>query len=103
MLMVDQLDSSLALKILPPESKLKRSTRTIVEKNNDAIIIVQEGVITFVNSKMSEITGLSLQETLGKPVTAIFSPKYRSVVAEIYRKRMQGEPAPDKYEAEIIS
>jgi PAS domain S-box-containing protein len=76
---------------------------TIVEKNNDAIIIVQEGVITFVNSKMSEITGLSLQETLGKPVTAIFSTKYRSVVAEIYRKRIQGEPAPDKYEAEIIS
>jgi PAS domain S-box-containing protein len=52
---------------------------------------------------MSEITGLSLQETLGKPVTAIFSPKYHSMVAEISRKRIQGEPVPDKYEAEIIS
>jgi PAS domain S-box-containing protein len=76
---------------------------TIVEKSNDAIIIVQDNIIKFVNSKMVEVTGFPLGETVGKPMTEILSPKYRSIILDRHIRRIRGDSIPDKYEAEIIS
>jgi PAS domain S-box-containing protein len=76
---------------------------TIVEKSNDAIVIIQDNIIKFVNSKMVEVTGLPLGEAVGKPMTEILSPKYRSMIVERHARRITGESVPDKYEAEIIS
>ena len=76
---------------------------TIVEKSNDAIIIIQDNLIRFVNSKMVEVTGLTFEESIGRPMTDILSPKYRSIIVDRHNRRIRGESPPDKYEAEIIS
>jgi PAS domain S-box-containing protein len=76
---------------------------TIVEKSNDAIITIQDNMIKYVNSKMAELTGMSLNEVLGKPMTEFISPKYRLVIADRYRRRTIGELVADKYDAEIVA
>jgi len=60
-------------------------------------------VIKFVNSKMLEVTGLTAEESIGRPMVDILSPKYRSIIVDRHNRRVRGESLPDKYEAEIIS
>lgn len=82
------------------ESEEKYST--LVEKGNDGIIIVQDGLLKFVNSKMAEMSGYSIEEVLEKPFIEYISPEFKEVVALIYKKRMSGEDVPDRYEAELL-
>jgi len=83
------------------ESEEKYST--IVEKGNDGIVILQDGVFRFVNRKMMEMLGYSKEELIGQPFTGFISPRYRELVAERYRKRLKGEWVMDRYEIEAIS
>jgi len=87
------------------EEALRRSEEkysTLVERGNDGIIIVQDSLLTFVNSKMIEMTGFSLEEALGKSFVDFVSPEYRELVVDRYRKRISGEEVPSKYEVEIL-
>jgi two-component system NtrC family sensor kinase len=74
-----------------------------VEQGNDGIIIIQDGLLRFANSKMVEITGFSLEETLGKPFANFVSLGDRRLVADRYRRRIAGEAVPSKYEIKILS
>lgn len=76
---------------------------TIVEKGNDGIVIVQEGKLTFANLKMAEITGIDVNESLGKPFTDFISPQHRELVIEKYNDRLAGKELSNKYEIELIS
>lgn len=75
----------------------------LVERSNDAIIIIQNGMLKFVNSRMVEMTGVSLEEALGKPFVDFVAPDYRETAINAYKKRMSGEGAPGSYEIEIIA
>jgi len=92
-------------RILADEKLIQSEERysTIVEKSNDAIIIVQGGVVKFMNTKMSEMTGLAPAEGVGRPFADFLSPACRSLVTDINRRRMLGESAPTSYEAEVLS
>jgi PAS domain S-box-containing protein len=76
---------------------------TLVEGGNDGIIIIQDGLVKFANSKMVEMTGFSLDEATGKPFLEFVSPEYRSTVMQSYQKRTSGEEAPNNYEIEILA
>ncbi|HEY9246573.1 MAG TPA: PAS domain S-box protein, partial [Candidatus Methanoperedens sp.] len=76
---------------------------TIVEKGNDGIVIVQDGRLKFANSKMTQITGLDIQDAIGKPFIDFISPDFREFVLSRYEKRMAGENVPNKSEIEIIA
>ncbi|HEX7456246.1 MAG TPA: PAS domain S-box protein [Candidatus Nanoarchaeia archaeon] len=76
---------------------------TLVEKGNDGIIIIQDGILKFVNQKSSEITGFSVKEAMGRPFIGFVSPEYRGLVMERYKKRLNGEKVPGKYEIEILA
>jgi PAS domain S-box-containing protein len=76
---------------------------TLVEKGNDGIIIIQDGILKFVNQKIVKITGYSREGALNKPFINFVSPKYRKVVLRRYKKRLRGERVPNKYEIEILS
>ncbi|MGP8079265.1 MAG: PAS domain S-box protein, partial [Dehalococcoidales bacterium] len=93
----------ISTKDITARKRAEETYSTIVEKSNDAIIIVQDNIIKFVNSKMIEMTGFPSSEAVGKPMTEILSPKYRSVILDRHIRRIRGESLPDKYEAEIIS
>ncbi len=74
----------------------------LVEKGNDGIIIIQDGILKFANKKASEFTGFSIRDVVGKPFIDFVSPQHRRLVMERYRKRLNGERVPEKYEIEIL-
>lgn len=77
---------------------------TIVEKGNDGIYIVQNGVIKYANSKMAEIAEYSLEELIGKFSFDFITEEYRDLVIERHNKRINGNrTVPLKYEVDIIS
>ncbi|HMB45408.1 MAG TPA: PAS domain S-box protein [Candidatus Methanoperedens sp.] len=76
---------------------------TLVEKGNDGIVIIQDGNLKFVNSKIVQITGFTIEEGLGKPFVDFISEKFKETVIEIYRQRISGEVPKKNYEIEIIS
>ena len=88
------------------EEALKESEAkyaTIVEKGNDGICIVQDGVMTFANAVLREMLGIpAVAENYGL-IIEIVSPEYRKLVMERYRKRMSGEEVPSKYELAILT
>ena len=83
------------------ESELKYST--IVEKGNDGIVIVQDGLIKFVNEWILKTTGFTAEEVIGKRYFNFISPSFRKLAAERYEKRMAGEKVPERYELELLS
>jgi PAS domain S-box-containing protein len=83
------------------ESEEKYST--IVERGNDGIIIIQDGLLKFVNTPLTIITGLTPEETIGKQFLDLVSPTYREMVSDRYKKRISGEEPPNRYEIEILS
>jgi len=88
------------------EEALKESEKkysTLVEKGNDGICIVQDKELKFVNTKMTELTGFSIDEALGKQFIDFVAPEYRELVLDRYRRRMSGESILSRYEIEILA
>ncbi len=86
--------------------KLKESEKkysTLVEQGNDGIVIIQDNLIKFANSKILGLTGFSLEEALGKPFIEFISPEYVQMVMGRYKRRIAGEKVPNQYEIELIS
>lgn len=76
---------------------LKRSEemyRSVVERANDGICILQDGIVKFVNTRLARYRGESVELMLGNPFTGYIDPDELSKVAEYYRRRMAGELAP---------
>jgi PAS domain S-box-containing protein len=87
------------------QESLKKSEEkysTIVEKGNDGIVIIQDGLVKFANSKMIDLTGYSLENTLGKPFLEFVSAECRKFVAQRYQKRLQGDEVSNKYEISLL-
>jgi len=88
------------------EEALKQSETkysNLINKSNDGIIVIQDGLIKFANSKMLEMAGFSMNEILGKPFLNFVVSEWQELVADRYKKRMSGEKMPDNYEIEILS
>ena len=76
---------------------------TLVEKGNDGIVIIQDGNLKFVNSKIVQMTGFTIEEVLGKPFVDFIQQDFKETVIETYKKRLSGEDLNKNYEIEIIS
>jgi PAS domain S-box-containing protein len=84
-------------------AKSEEKYSTIVEKSNDGIIIIQNGIVKFVNSKMIELTGFSFDETAGRPFLSFISEGFQQITADMYKKRMSSEQLSNKYETAILT
>ena len=68
--------------------------RLLIENATDSIVVAQDGVLKFSNSKAEKITGYSAEE-LGKiPFVNIIHPEDRAMVFETRLKRREGENLP---------
>ena len=88
------------------EEALKESEekyRTLVEKANEAIIIVQEGIFVFVNHRTSELLGVPIGDLKGRPFIDFVWPEDRELVIANYHKRITGEIIRDNYDFRIVS
>ena len=88
------------------EKELRASEKkysTLVEKGNDGIVIIQDGLIKFVNSRMVEITGYRKEEVLEKPVVEFVAPEFKEKTRELYQRSTSGEKIPENYVIELLS
>jgi len=75
---------------------------TLVEKANDGICIIQDGIIKYANPKVFEIGGYEKNEIIGKHFIQFIAPEEKEKVFQIYEKRMRGEKVKDIYETVLI-
>jgi PAS domain S-box-containing protein len=73
--------------------------RTLVEKSQVGVYIVQKGKFVYVNPRFAEIFGYGPDELLGlDPVYTIISEEFRDLTREHVRARMEGEKEAVHYE-----
>ena len=72
----------------------KEETRLLVGNAGKAIIVVQDGVIKFANSKATEITGYSDKEMISSAFKEFIHPEDQQAVAELYLRSLRGEEIP---------
>lgn len=76
------------------EEALKRSQeqyRGVVENANDAIIILQDGLIVFNNIRAETLSGYSAEELAKIPFINFIIPEDQNLVMERYVKKLNGE------------
>ncbi|RJP85869.1 MAG: PAS domain S-box protein [Desulfobacteraceae bacterium] len=65
--------------------------RQVVENANDAIIILQDGMIVFHNSRTETLTGYSKEELVRIPFISFVIPEDKDAVSKRYFKKLNGE------------
>lgn len=71
--------------------------RLLVENASEAIVIVQDMVFKFANSRMFEFSGYSEYELISKPFLELVHPEDRERLLGYYQKRVNGEQVPSTY------
>lgn len=87
------------------EAALQRSEeryRSLVENANEAILVVQDGAVKFVNSKAVRSFGYAEQEFLSIPIFGLVHPEDRDAVRERYLQKMKGDTKPTRYACRMI-
>jgi len=64
----------------------------LVENANEAIIVVQEGILKFANPKIFEISGYGKEELTSRPFKEFIHPEDRKIVEFHVKKLRDGEP-----------
>jgi len=82
------------------ESEAKYSA--LVENSRDGIVILQDGVMKFVNTASLEIVGYTPEELLGIDFLKVVTPEDREMVIKRYADRMAGKEVPSIYEMALI-
>lgn len=74
----------------------------LVENSRDGIVILQGGVMKFVNTASLEIVGYTPEELLGIDFLKMVTPEDREMVMKRYADRMAGKEVPSIYEIALI-
>ena len=75
----------------------EKKYRLLVESANEAILVVQDGMLRLINPKIIEILGFSEQVLKSKHFSAFVHPDDRAMVMGHHIARMRGEAVPDRY------
>ena len=87
------------------EEELKKSEerhRMVVENSTEAITVAQDGIIKFMNPKMTDISGYSKEEYTSKPFEEFIHPDDKELLIERHRRRLKGEQVEPKYSFKIF-
>ena len=88
------------------EEALKRSEekyRILVQHAKDAIFVVQDEQIRFMNPVASEILGYTCDRIADRPFIEFVHPDDRELIMDRYRRRMQGGDLSDRVSFRIIN
>ncbi len=91
--------------LLRLNKKLRESEekyRNLVERSNDGILIIQDGLVKFANVRLAELWGGSAEELLETPIIQHIHPDERDKVMEHYQRRMANEDVPPIYETVLL-
>jgi diguanylate cyclase (GGDEF)-like protein/PAS domain S-box-containing protein len=73
----------------------------LVETVHDAVLVHRQSIL-FANTRFLGLLGVSAKELIGKPLPDYVAPEYAELVRENLRRRLAGEPAAERYEAELL-
>ena len=76
--------------------------RLVVENANEGIIVVQGGVLCFVNPKISRLLGHAREDLIGKRLAPFIHPDDRDLVMGRHARRLKGESLPAVYPFRIL-
>lgn len=76
--------------------------RNLVERANDGIVIVQNGIIRYANAWLTRLTGYDMDEIVGSEMSRFIAPSELPKITERYRRRMAGEPVPSTYGTVLV-
>jgi two-component system cell cycle sensor histidine kinase/response regulator CckA len=76
--------------------------RALIDAAEEAIVVAKDGRVVFANRKTSEGLGLTFDEIVGKSFLDHVAPDDRQLVAEMYARRLEGEPIP-AYDFRIVT
>jgi PAS domain S-box-containing protein len=82
------------------ESEEKYSS--VVGNSMDGIVILQKGIIKFLNQAILDLSGYNLDELIDKEFEHLLSPEYRKLVMDRHQSRLAGKDVPSMYEMGII-
>lgn len=74
----------------------------LVERANDGIAIVQEGLLQHVNPRLASMLGYMVEEMEGTPYARYIAPDELPKVQHRYEQRMRGKPVPSIYETVLL-
>ncbi|MDD1669529.1 MAG: PAS domain S-box protein, partial [Methanomicrobiales archaeon] len=86
------------------EDALKESEekyRTLVERANDGILVVQDYVIRFCNSRAAEMWGGVPEDLVGREFMDLMDPGELPRILEIHRSRLAGKATPQVYDTVV--
>jgi PAS domain S-box-containing protein len=76
--------------------------RQLVERANDGIAVIREGVFKYVNPRLIHLLGYSPEEMTGLPFEQIVSPGEKQRVKEILSRGMKGDNGSKSYETVLV-
>ncbi len=86
------------------EDALRESEKkycALVENSKDGIVIIQDGVLKFVNRASMEMVGASYDEMIGTDFLYWVAPKSLDLVKKRYADRIAGKDVPNIYEVTL--
>ncbi len=76
--------------------------RVLIEKANEAVVIVQDETFVFANPRMHDLAGVPAGTLEGRSFVDLIWPDDRDMVMGRYRKRISGESVPDAYDFRLV-
>ena len=76
--------------------------RSVVENATEAIVVVQDGKMKYVNPRTLEMLQSSAEQVINQPFTDFIHTGDRAMVVDRYQRRTHGENVPAHYEFRIL-
>jgi PAS domain S-box-containing protein len=82
----------------------EKKYRLLINNANESIVVVQDGLLKFVNPMTLGLVGVdSEQELIERPFTEFVHPDDRTMVVENYRRRIANETSPSRYAFRVVT
>ncbi|MGO9932105.1 MAG: EAL domain-containing protein [Steroidobacteraceae bacterium] len=79
----------------------ERLFQRLVETVHDAVLVHRKQIL-FANARFLSLLGAQASDVVGRSLTEFVAPEYFELVGNNLRRRLAGDPAPERYEVELL-
>lgn len=80
-----------------------QGARYLIENMQDGIYVVEDGKLSYVNQRIAQLLGYTVDELIGRPFIELVAPRDQALIQERYRARLSGENVPNQYEIHLVT
>ncbi len=97
-----QVDTSKQLRVeIDRRTDSEAKYRAVVENVSEGILVTANGRILYANPKALEFTDVDEETARSKPFIEFIHPDDHSMVLDNHRRRLNGEPVPERYQFRV--